>query len=106
MASEINHKDITELKEFVCQGTRLVQVEYNENSGRYLYERYYKNSPSLGNRLMGYEIVKPVKRKNHDGSVVYRYPSSSQFGLYGWFLPSNTNKEKIESYLKGELPLK
>ena len=71
MAFEFNHKDITELKEFVCQGTRLVQVEYNENSGRYLYERYYKNSPSLGNRLMGYEIVKPVKRKNHDGSVVY-----------------------------------
>lgn len=106
MVLKINCKDITELKEFVCQGTRLVQVEYNENSGRYLYERYYINSPSLGNRLMGYEIVKPVKRKNYDGSIVYVYPSSSQFGLYGWFLPPNTKREKIESYLKGELPRK
>lgn len=99
-------KDISELKEFVEQGTRLVQVEYNETTGRYLYERYYINSSTLGNRLMGYEVVKPLKRKNPDGSTVYTYPSTSQFGKYGWFLPPNTKREILDKYMNGELPSK
>lgn len=102
----ISIKDISELKEFVEQGTRLVQVEYNETTGRYLYERYHINSPTLGNRLMGYEVVKPPKRKNPDGSVVNTYPSSSQFGSYGWFLPANTKREILDKYMNGELPSK
>ena len=103
---KINYKDISELKEFVEQGTRLVQVEYNETSGRYLYERYYIKSPSLGNRLMGYEVVKPIKTKNPDGSIVYIYPPTSKFGSYGWFLPPNTKREILDKYLKSELPRK
>lgn len=103
---KINYKDITEELEFIEQGTRLVQKEYNEKSGRYLYERYYINSPRLGNRLMGYEVVKPIRKKNSDGSIVHIYPSTSYFGTYGWFLPPNTPREKIDKYLNGELPLK
>lgn len=99
-------KDISGLKEFTEQGTRLVQAEYNENTGRYLYERYYINSPTLGNRLMGYEVIKPRNRKNPDGTVVKRYPSSSDFGTYGWFLPPNTKREILDKYLNGELPNK
>lgn len=106
MGKEINiiTKDISELKEFTEQNTRLVQIEYNETTGRYLYKRYYIKSPSLGDRLMGYEVVKPIKKKNSDGSIVLRYPSTSEFGRYGWFLPSNTKREILDKYLNGELP--
>lgn len=101
---KVFYKDIRGLKEFTEHGTRLVQSEYNEKTGRYLYERYYINSPTLGNRLMGYEVVKPYNRKNPDGTIVKTYPSTSQFGGYGWFLPANTKREILDKYLNGELP--
>lgn len=108
MKKEINitSRDISELKEFNEHGTRLVQSGYNEQTGRYLYKRYYIDSPTLGNRLMGYEIIKPCKRKNPDGTVVYTYPSNSQFGSYGWYLPPKTTKEILDKYMRGELPRK
>lgn len=34
---------------------------------------------------MGYEVVKGVKKKNPDGSIVYCYPGDEQFGVYGFF---------------------
>ena len=103
---DIISKDITEEKEFILQGTKFIQKEYNEKSGRWLYERYYINSPTLGNKLMGYEIVKPKRKKNSNGTIVNIYPSTSQFGTIAWFLPPNTPREKIDKYLNGELPLK
>ena len=102
--NQIFYKDISELKEFLEHGTKLVQTEYNETSGRYLYERYYINSPALGNRLMGYEVIIPVKYKNPDESFVYGYPCTSKFGTYGWFLPPNTKREILDKYMSGELP--
>ena len=34
---------------------------------------------------MGYEVVKGMRRKNPDGSIVYVYPGDEQFGSYGFF---------------------
>ena len=34
---------------------------------------------------MGYEVVKGIKRVNPDGTVVYRYPCSEEFGTSGFF---------------------
>lgn len=97
---QIFKTDISQKTDFVFQDTRLIQKYYDSESGCYLYERYHINSPTLGNRLMGYEIVKPVKHKNPDGATVYVYPSSEQFGLYGWFYPPNTSMEKLTAKFK------
>lgn len=37
---------------------------------------------------MGYEVVRGVKRKNPDGSIVYCYPNDEQFGIYGFYTHS------------------
>lgn len=95
--------DIKNKIEFNFDTDKLIQLEYCEESGRYLYGRYFRkdcNPESVG-KLMGYEIVQPVKRKQPDGTTVYTYPSTEQFGTYGWFLPKNTPRSKINEYLKG-----
>ena len=44
-----------------------------------------------------YEVVVGVKAKQPDGSTVYVYPSSSQFGVNGWYICGNEEvcREKI-----------
>ena len=95
--------DIKDKKEFVAEDCKLKQVEYCEESGRYLYERYfYKDcKPEKVGMLMGYEIVQPKKMKQPDGSDVFIYPSSSDFGKNGWFLPANSSRDMINFYLLG-----
>ena len=34
---------------------------------------------------MGYEVVRGIKRKNPDGSIVYVYPGDEQFGVNGFY---------------------
>ena len=96
--------DINEKKEFVFQDTLLKQLEYCEETGRYLYGRYWQSdcTPDFVGKLMGYEIVKPKKVKNPDGSIVFRYPSSDDFGKNGWFLPANSTRKEIEDCLKAQ----
>ena len=98
---EVFSKDIKERKEFVFQDTVLKQLEYCEETGRYLYGRYWQKdcTPDFVGKLMGYEIVKPVKHKNPDGNIVLVYPSTEQFGSYGWFLPANSKRTEIEDCL-------
>ena len=93
-------KDISERKEFVCEGTTLKQLGYDESTGKYIYGRYHLKDcrKEWVGKLMGYEIVKPVRYKNPDGTIVGVYPSNEQFGKYGWFLPANA-KDEIEKYL-------
>lgn len=93
---EISYTDISNKKEFTFDGTKLVQVEYCESTGRYLYKRLFPNG-----RIFGWEVVQPVKKKNPTGEYVYTYPSTTQFGKYGWFLPPNAPRERIDYYLKG-----
>ena len=94
--------DIKDKKEFNFEDSTLKQLEYCEESGRYLYGRYYRKDcrKEWVGKLMGYEIVQPVKRKNPDGNYVYVYHSSEQFGRYGWFIPANSTREEIDKYLK------
>lgn len=91
---EIFFKDIKTLKELTYDGDTLKQKRFNEMTGRYLYERYHNG------RLLGYEIVQPVKHKNPDGTTVYSYPSTGQFGKNGWFLPSTCDNLDIRYYLE------
>lgn len=73
--------DIKDKKEFTFEGDTLKQSYCAvPDKNIWVYERYNH----LG-RLIGYEVVKGVKVKNPDGQVVYKYPSTEQFGQYGFF---------------------
>ena len=67
---KIKVKDISELKEFEKFGEVFTCIAHNPIHDTYLYQR-----------RGGYEIIKPRKRKNPDGSIVYAYPSSEQFSF-------------------------
>ena len=51
-------------------------------------------------KFMGYEVVKGIKAKNPDGSIVYCYPGDEQFGVYGFYTHSlDRCKEILDSWL-------
>lgn len=85
----ISYTDIKNQVEFPFEGSVLKQSEYCPQTGRYLYKRYYGKSAGIEyqGKLMGYEVVQPIKRKNPDGSIVLCYPPTTQFGSKGWYLP-------------------
>lgn len=93
---KIFNTDIKEKEEFAFEDDILKRTEYNEKTGRYLYTRYNKSG-----RVVGYEVVQPIKKKNPDGNYVYVYPSTSQFGKYGWALAPNSDINEIEYFLDG-----
>ena len=88
--NSICRKSIDEKKEFNLEGDTFKFVKKNEKDNIYLYARYHNGY------LHAYEVVKPVKAKQPDGSLVFVYPSSSQFGIYGFFFPKNS--PDIERY--------
>lgn len=86
---KIYRKDISEKKEFKFYGDTLKFKEIFPN-GIYLYERFnWKGYPN------GYELVRPVPKKNPDGNIVQTYPSSEEFGMYGLFFPHTLSREKL-----------
>lgn len=92
---EIFRTDIREKKEFRFEGDTLKQKKcYDEEKQIWLYERVNHSG-----RLFGYELVKGVKHKNPDGSLIYLYPSSEQFGDYGYFISSQWADKDIPKYL-------
>lgn len=84
-------------KEFNKYGDNFTQVEYCEETGRYLYKRS-KNQT----RITGWEVICPQSYINPDSSLVLVYPSTSEFGKYGWFLPPKVERTKIDYYLQGK----
>ena len=86
--------DIKDKKKFSFQGDTLVLKEcVDKEKHIYIYERYNHNG-----KLFGYEVVKGVKVKNPDGNYVFRYPSSEQFGTYGFFI-AKKYAETIPDYV-------
>lgn len=81
---------IEEKKEFTFCGDILKQREHNETTGLWLYERW-----SPRGFLVGYEVVKGKKHKNPDGTIIFTYPSSEDFGSYGLFYPPRTNRDSL-----------
>lgn len=96
---EIFYTDIKDKKEFGFDGTRLVQVDYNPHTGRYLYKRFYGKDYGVEGKLMGYEVVKPKKVKNPDGTEVQVYPGTNDFGHYGWYLPRTSTQNEIDYWM-------
>lgn len=63
---------LQEKREFKKYGENFKFVEFNEETGLYLYKRD-----------SGWEVFKPLKRKQPDGSMVEIYPTEEDFGVYG-----------------------
>ena len=78
---KIFRKDISEVKTFTKYDDTLTQIKNNPETGWWLYERV----SNYGIKL--YEVVKGKKYTNPDGSVVYVYPSESDWGQYGYIIP-------------------
>ena len=92
---KIFRKDISEKKEFSFDGDTLKQKYcYDEEKQIWVYERYNHSG-----RLIGYEVVKGIKHINPDGSLVFKYPSSEQFGKYGYFISARWAETDIPKYL-------
>ena len=94
MKSFIN-KDLTERFEFTRAGYRTICICYDKENHKGIWELRKDGS------CRGYEVVKGVKTKNPDGSVVYVDPSSEQFGKYGSCIVGknalNISLEKLKS---------
>ena len=87
--------DISEQQEIKFEGDTLkLEKCLDKEKHTYLFARYNHNG-----RLYGYELVKGVKTKNPDGNYIYRYPSSSQFGTYGFFIAERFAETDIPRYL-------
>lgn len=92
---EIIRKDLSELAELSFEGDTLKKEKcLDAEKHVYLFARHSKG------RLLGYELVKGIKVKNPDGNHVYAYPSSSQFGHYGFFISKKWAETDIPKYLQ------
>lgn len=91
---EIVLQDLKDVDSFVKFGDKFDKVYADDSKHLYVFKRQGKG--------VGYEVVKAVKRKNPDGSTVYTYPSSEQFGVYGFYIvgPEEYCKRRIKFRLE------
>lgn len=94
--SKIGYTDIKDKIEFSFEGDILRRLESNDAANLYLYGRFDKGD----GHLKGYELVRGVKHKQSDGSEVFTYPSTEQFGSKGWFLPARTDRDTLNVAVK------
>ena len=88
----INETPISELKEFKRGG---YLTKYVANDGLWY----------LFSTEGGFKIVRAVKHKQPDGSEVYCYPSSEQFGVSGWHICGNkANRLRSLKMIKKKCP--
>ena len=74
-------KDISEKKSFSRCGYNYQCIYYNQDFHCGVWKMTNKNTGGFG----GYEVIKGVKYRQADGSIVYRYPCDEQFGVYGFY---------------------
>lgn len=81
---EIFKTDIREKREFERYGFQYTLVKEDNDNRIYVFKVEKKGEKPLP--YENYEIVKGKKEKNPDGTVVYTYPSTEQFGKYGYYI--------------------
>lgn len=86
--------DIRTLKKFKRYDYNYTCVKADVENNIYVYKMEHIEEPIPYSQ---YEVVVGVKAKQPDGSTVYVYPSSSQFGVNGWYICGNEEvcQEKI-----------
>lgn len=88
---EIYRTDINSKKVFKRIGCTYYQVYADNDKHIYVYDII---NPDGEHR--GYEIIKGVKSKNPDDSIVYRYPTDEEFGVYAWTTVGTENTYNFE----------
>lgn len=92
---EIVIKDVKDIQSFKKFDSTFTKIWGDDDRHLYVFKRTkYRDD---------YEVIKAVKKKNQDGSIVYRYPSSEEFGTYGYYImgiPSWYSKQRIITRLK------
>lgn len=88
---EIYRTDISNKKVFKRIGCTYYQVYADNDKHIYIYDII---NPDGEHR--GYEIVKGRKCTNPDKSIVYRYPTDEEFGLYAWTTIGTENTYNFE----------
>lgn len=93
----LKHKNIEKLETFVKFGEIFTKVWADDQKHVYVFKRQ-KN----GGTYMGFEVVRGHKFTNPDGSVVYAYPSSEEFGKNGYYINGRMKdyKERIQKYIE------
>lgn len=92
---KIEAKDIKDTNTFKKFGATFSKVWSDDERHLYVFKRTKHRTD--------YEVIKGVKTKNPDGSIVYRYPSSEEFGTYGYYImgiPSWYSKQRVITRLK------
>ena len=95
---KIVKKSISEKMTFRRSGCDYKNIVFNEEH----HCGIWKMSKEIDGVVkdMGYEVVKGVKRKNSDGSIVYVYPGDEEFGIYGFYTYNLERcKEILDSWL-------
>ena len=89
-------KDISEKMRFSRCGYDYQCIYYNPDFHCGVWKMTDKNT----GRFSGYEVVKGLKYKQPDGSIVYRNPGDEQFGVYGFYTHNiDRCKEILDSWL-------
>lgn len=66
---------------------------------RHLYVfQLFKKYPS-GIEVTDYEVIK-AKRINCEGEIIYRYPTSEEFGTYGYYIQGQVKSYAYERIVK------
>lgn len=85
MSFNIDRKDIKEIESFVRNGSEWTKVYADDENHIYVF---FNGKDA--------EVIIGVKHKNTDGSIVYVYPSTTQFGRYGYYIAGPRFKERIK----------
>lgn len=92
---DINLRDIKDYDSFEKFGELFMKIYADDNNHIYVFRREKK---CVETTKISYEVVKGVKIKNSNGTIVYSYPSSEKFGVYGFYIvgPEDYCKKRIE----------
>lgn len=95
MNRQIILKDVKEIDNFTKYGEKFSKVFADDEKHIYVFKRESKNG------VISWEIFKSYAKKNPDGSIVYYYPSSNDFGCNAFYVGgaySNIAMSKLKKH--------
>lgn len=94
----INKQDISTTNVFRKYDKDYTKIWGDDDRHLYVFQ-VFKKYPS-GIEVTDYEVVKGIKYKNPDGSIVYVYPSAERFGSYGYYIQGQVKSYAYERIVK------
>lgn len=90
--NDYTRKDINSYDTFTKYGDTFTKIYADDENHIYVFKCGF-----------GYEVVKGIKSVNPDNTIIYHYPSTEQFGTYGYYIFGSDDKyckERIEYRIK------